>query len=123
MEEMYLIKSAPAFDPERSFESLLPKEVVEKLYADGHLIPLDDPRRPIPLETPNMCAECTLEKSRNTGEPIIWVARFEDRSAVYVFCNELDALRFANGESMRVYPVPSGKDAASYVPKGREKTP
>jgi hypothetical protein len=47
-----------------------------------------------------------------------WVARNSDGSALYVFAEEIDALRFVNDEGyyMEVLLVPHGEDALRYVP-------
>ena len=48
-----------------------------------------------------------------------WVARGADSSALHVFAEEIDALRFANeqGYYMEVFLVPYGEDALSYRPQ------
>ena len=47
----------------------------------------------------------------------VWVARYGDRSATFVFACEVDALRHAVGMSMDVEFIPWGEDAARYHPE------
>lgn len=54
------------------------------------------------------------------GQPLsgTWVARNCDASALYVFAEEIDALRFVNDEGyyMEVLLVPHGEDALRHRP-------
>lgn len=47
----------------------------------------------------------------------VWVGRYGDRSACFVFATEIDALRHAQGMHTEVLWVPYEEDAASWRPE------